>query len=176
MGHQLTIRELTAERLRELLSYDADTGIFRRKTSRGGQKAGTGVSYLNKVNGYVYAGLDGKRRLAHRLAWLYVYGEWPLHDIDHVNGLRSDNRLCNLREATRSENLQNIRLTSRKNSSCGLLGATWDKNKGKWTAQISNQGKRKFLGRFETPEDAHRAYLKAKVRLHPFQTLVMETS
>lgn len=160
---------LTAARLRELLSYDPTTGLFKwRVNRRGGCKAGS-VAGVNDGRGYIKTTIDGRPCRAHRLAWLYVYGEWPAHQIDHINGVRSDNRLANLREATNAQNLQNQRKANSKNK-CGLLGV--GPFGDKWRAQISYYGTTKHLGLFETPELAHAVYLEAKAAMHPFQTLV----
>ncbi len=80
----------------------------------------------------------------HRLAWLYMYGEWPVGDIDHINGIRDDNRLINLRSVSRQENLRNRR-TGRNNTS-GVMGVNWDKSLGKWRSSIGIGGKTKHLG------------------------------
>lgn len=159
--------ELTADRLRELLSYDAETGIFRWRMARGSSaKAGDAAGRRESL-GYIQIGVDGRRYMAHRLAWLATHGEWPQGEIDHINGDRDDNRLTNLRQATRSQNLQNLR-RARSDSRSGLLGASWDAASGAWKGQIQVEGKKKHLGLFDTAEAAHRAYLAAKAELHPF--------
>jgi hypothetical protein len=163
----MTTNAITQERLKQLVAYDPDGGEFTwlvtvSNRAPAGRKAG-GMS-----NGYIVIRLDGVLYRAHRLAWLYVHGVWPEHDIDHINGRRSDNRLVNLRPATRAENLQNLRI-ARAYGSSGLLGAhRW---KGKWRAAIAANGIQHHLGTFETPQEAHEAYLRAKAQLHPFQTL-----
>ena len=157
-------------RLRELFSYDPDTGIFTRRTSGGGAKAGSVAGHA-AYDGYVYIQADGKRYSAHRLAWLFVHGRWPAEQTDHINGIRSDNRIANLREASNTENQQNRHRAPTKNVSCGLLGASWHKGGKCWQSRITMHGKKIHLGNFGTAEEAHAAYLKAKVRLHPFQTI-----
>ncbi len=154
---------LTVERLKENLSYNHETGLFTRlpKKTRpdlAGKIAGTtgdrGVSLIM---------VDGKVYLAHRLAWLYIYGEWPGKTIDHINGNPSDNRISNLREASNSENLQNQRMAKSTNK-LGVLGV--HKLGNSFIAQINVNGKKHHLGCFETKELAHDAYLSAKRKFH----------
>lgn len=160
---------LTADRLRELFHYDAETGVFTRRLPDGykGQRVrNKAVGCRNTIN-YIVIYI-GKLFLAHRLAWLYTYGAWPTRDIDHINGDRSDNRICNLREATRSENNQNQRKARKDNKSSGVLGVSWYERDKKWKPQISINGKRVYLGYFDTIAEARAAYLKAKALYHPF--------
>jgi hypothetical protein len=161
---------LTADRLREILSYDPETGVLTwiapiSSRSKPGEPAGT-ITPL----GYVRIGMFREQHLGHRLAWLHVYGKWPNGDLDHINGVRHDNRLVNLREATRSGNNQNIR-AARSDSAHGFLGATWSKAAQKWRASICVNRKQKTLGTFDSAEEAHAAYLKAKAELHPYSTI-----
>lgn len=145
---------ITAERVRELLDYDSSTGVFRWR--RNGKVAGCATG----SHPYVIIRIDQIARYAHRLAWLYVFGVWPDHTIDHANGDKHDNRLCNLREATMAQQLQNQGRPG--------LGATYNKQAGKWTAQISVNRRRTHLGYFDTAEAAEAAYRAAKAELHPF--------
>ena len=157
---------LTLARLRELFHYDPDTGVFTRKTNSGRGLAGRTAGIAHN-QGYFCLCANGKKYLAHRLAWLYVTGEWPVNDIDHINGIRADNRFANLRDVTRSVNLQNRR--SPKNTARSrLLGVTFAKHKlnNPWVAQICFKGKTKRLGYFATEELAHAAYLKKKREVH----------
>jgi hypothetical protein len=163
-------KQLTAERLRELLHYDPETGIFTRKISitlSKQFKAGDVAGGIDKSLGYIVISVENARYRAHRLAWFYVYGVWPVHGVDHINGIRNDNRLSNLREANKSQNGQNVH-KCRSSSSSGVLGVTQIKKTGRWQATITIDGKVKYLGRFLTSEDARTAYLSAKARLHPF--------
>lgn len=164
---------LTQARLRELLHYDPETGIFTRLATpgyRGNYRAGTASACVS-TTGYVVIRVDGRLYVAHRLAWLYVHGELPPEDVDHIDANRTNNKLSNLRLATRSQNMQNQR-KPRKDNTSGFLGVTFDSKNKRWRAQLQIDGKNKGLGRYATPEAAHAAYLKAKVALHPFQTLV----
>jgi len=158
---------LTAEQLREALDYDPATGLFRWKvqpSSKARVKADDIAGCLT-TDGYRHIMLDRKWHLAHRLAWLHMHGVWPIDQLDHRNGVRDDNRIANLREATRRQNSQNQRLANRTNTS-GLLGAY--PNHDRWRAQIRFGGRCYNLGTFDTPEAAHAAYLAAKRHLHPF--------
>ena len=164
---------LTAERLRELFHYDPDTGLFtwRNDAGRWGRIKAGSVAGGKSKHGYVVMNIDRRHYMAHRLAVLYVTGEWPAGDVDHKYGVKHDNRWSEVRPATRGQNQQNER-RARASNKCGLLGVCMDTSRGHWKAQIMLEGRQKFLGYFDTPELAHAAYLDAKARLHPFQTLV----
>ncbi len=154
---------LTAERLRELLHYDSETGVFKRKIStsnyvRVGDIAG---SY---VQGYREIRIDGSRYRSHRLVWLYVHGKWPKNEIDHINGVRDDNRLINLREATHTENSYNK--GAAKNSTSGVKGVSWDLRKKKWRAQCTVNGKQYHQGYFVNIADAECAANKFREQHH----------
>lgn len=150
-----------------MLRYDPETGHFTwiAKASKNtviGSKAGR----EHKKRGYTEISVDKRLYYAHRLVWLYMHGEFPPNDIDHINGMKSDNRLCNLLPATRSENNQN-QSAARKTYS-GLLGVTWSKTANKWNAQIKIYGKHFSLGMYDTAMDAHVAYLICKEMIHKF--------
>lgn len=155
--------ELTQARLREVLAYDPETGVF---TWIAGQCAGKVAGSKHK-SGYRQIQIGPRIYKAHRLAWLYVHGRFPHADIDHLNGVRDDNRLDNLREATRSENLQNV-TRARRHKSAGRLGAFWVEEKGKWLASTTLNGRSRFLGYYATESEAHEAYITAKLSVHPF--------
>jgi hypothetical protein len=157
----ITINDLTAEQVRAILSYDPETGAFTwraRPSVRAGRRAGRVVP-----DGYVKIEHDGRSYFAHRLAWLYVYGDWPEAYVDHINGIRSDNRICNLRKANLSQNNAH-----RRGAECngGLRGASFHKSVGRWRARIRNGGKEIELGYFDTAEEAHAAYRNASLKLH----------
>ena len=154
---------LDAERLRELMHYDPETGVFTRLVRTSNRvKVGDVAGSLSHY-GYLEFQLYGKLRKAHRLAWLYMTGEWPTGEIDHRNTVRTDNRFCNLRDVTTLGNQQNRR-SANKNSLTGFLGVS--PKRGKWKAQIRAGGVLRHLGTFETPTAAHQAYLQAKRKLH----------
>lgn len=164
-------KTLTHERLIELLDYAPDSGIFTWKVFRGNTATAGTVAGSVDSSGHVQIKVDGLTYQAHRLVWLYVYGLMPDKEIDHRNGIRCDNKISNLREASHSQNLQNQRKARIDNKSSGLLGATWNKRDKKWQAQIGISGKKKWIGAFDTAEAAHSAYLNAKRELHSFGTL-----
>src|SRR4029450_2313606 len=114
--------ELTAERLRELLDYDPETGDFTWKVNRRCVRSGSVAGNVNCVDGYCYIGVDARRYHAHRLAWLYIKGAWPNDQIDHINGNKADNRFANLRQATHSQNQANGGRYS--NNASGYNGVT----------------------------------------------------
>ena len=161
---------LTAERLREVLDYDPEIGVFTwRIQPRARTKVGDEAGYLTP-SGYLQIKIDQRKHFAHRLVFLYVYGRFPKEDTDHINGRRDDNRRCNLREATRSENMQNVR-RARSHNKAGFLGVLWNSQRNKWMAEINVFGKKIYLGLFATPELAHEAYLVAKRELHHYGNL-----
>lgn len=152
---------LTVERLREVLSYNRTTGKFTWLVHRHsiGKVAGTIDS-----NGYVLIRVDGKLYRACRLAWLYVKGEWPDHQVDHANLDKADDSWLNLRDATNSQNSMNKPLT--KLNTSGFKGVSWSKGQRKWRAYITLEKKQRGLGSFNDPESAHKAYLAAAEKLH----------
>jgi hypothetical protein len=150
---------ITADRLREVLQYDEETGVFTWKTDISRNvKAGSIAGSTNDL-GYVLIGIDGRHYYGHRLVWLYRTGFFPKWQIDHINGVRNDNRAVNLREATSSQN--NINKRKREGSASDLKGAYFHRRVGKWTTNIRMQGKVMHLGYFDTPEEAHAAYAAA---------------
>jgi hypothetical protein len=154
--------DITAERLRELLHYDPETGMFTwRVNRRGTAKAGTHAGRLNP-NGYRDIMINGKRYKEHRIAWLYARGVMPTNLIDHINGIKDDNRIENLREATKSQNSAN---RGKPNSSTsGCKGVSWSKAAKKWKAQIGTHCKKIYLGVFTNIEDASAAYQAAALK------------
>ena len=153
---------LTHERLKELLHYDADTGVFTRLKSREKRYIGV-IKPTVATNGYIVISLLGKLYAAHRIAWCLVYGDWPKSHLDHINRQRADNRLSNLREATNTENLQNMGLMS--NNTSGYKGVSYQKHRRKWQCHISTGSKRVFLGLYTTAKEASLAYESA-AKLH----------
>ena len=154
---------LTQERLKEQLHYDEATGIFTWRLARQGVRSGS-VAGTVRPNGYIAIKIDRRLYLAHRLAWFYVYGEFPPADIDHINCMKSDNRIVNLRLATSSENQMNVQIQS--NNTSGFKGVTWHKKRGKWQAQSKLNGKYRFLGYFPSAEAASEAYQAFAKRHH----------
>jgi HNH endonuclease len=143
---------LTADRLSQLLDYDSVTGHFIwRMFNTNSVKAGSKAGRVN-ITGYSEIMVDGKRYKAHRLAWLYTHGRWPSALIDHINRDRNDNRLCNLREATKSENNDNSAV--RSDNVSRIKGVSFYSRNGKWRARITANGKLIFLGYFASAEEA----------------------
>lgn len=158
---------ITAERLRELVSYDPAEGVFTwlpMKPTRGRKKVTGRVAGSRRPDGYCRLTLDGHGYLVHRLAWLYVHGVWPKADIDHINRNPRDNRIANLRNASRSENMANT-VMPRHNTS-GLKGASWDSARQMWQARIVRDHRGFYLGHFDTPQEAHAAYAAAAKALY----------
>lgn len=165
------MQSLTISRLKELLEYSPETGIFTWKLFRGNKTTKGSVAGSHDSNRHIQIRVDMHIYSSHRLAWLYIHEAWPTHHIDHINGIRDDNRICNLREATPRQNAQNKRVSPSSNKSSGLLGVTWRKKECKWRAQINVSGKKKLLGEFNTKEEAHAAYITAKRKYHEFCTI-----
>jgi hypothetical protein len=162
-------RSITLEVLKSKLSYSPETGEFRwidnfSSRARKGAVAGT-----IGLHGYVHIRVNGVIHKAHRLAWLYEYGSHPTEnlDIDHINGVRIDNRIENLRLLSRTENLQNQRRATANNINSRLLGSHIHKRISKYQARIVINGVTKSLGYFDNPNDAHSAYVAAKRLMHP---------
>ena len=160
-------RVLTADRLRSLLSYCSDTGTFTWRVSRGNRiPAGMVAGRNNKSRNtdYTYIVVDYKHYRAHRLAWLYVHGEWPKLFIDHIDGNGKNNAIANLREASHSQNLCNRPAPSSNTS--GFKGVTWSKDNKKWCARVNFKKKTYFCGYFDTKEDAADAYARVAFEVH----------
>ena len=158
---------LTADVLREHLSYDPKTGIFTRKVGTGGRYRTSPGDVAGSINdqGYVLISVQSDQHRAHRLAWLYMTGEWPSGEIDHKDGNRANNAWPNLRDVEATINAQNKRKAMSHNKT-GLLGVSWNKKDQAFTARLKVDGKYLSLGYHGTPEAAHEAYVKAKRRLH----------
>jgi hypothetical protein len=152
------------KRFRKLLTYEPETGLFFWKESpKGGICKGAPAGSITS-QGYVIITIDRRGYRAHRLAWLFFYSVWPSNQIDHINRNRSDNRICNLQEATQKQNHENISL--RKDNTSGYRGVHWDKTLKKWIAAIQNNRKNIKLGAFNDPQKAHEAYVKAASIYH----------
>ena len=159
---------VTQDRLKELLNYNSETGIFTWKVNRGGRKIGSIAGA--KSLGYRNIMIDKISYQAHRLAWLFVYGKWPEKDLDHINLERDDNRICNLRVVSDSENKQNQKMY--KTNTSGFKGVSWCKNRKKWIASICINYKTIPLGKFDDPKEASLAYLEGAKKYHKYNLVV----
>lgn len=154
-----------------MLDYEPETGFFKWKIPRGQIVKIGDVAGGKTAHGYLRIQICGKRYMAHRLAWFFVHGEFPKYQIDHFDRDKLNNRIANLREATHGENQQNI-VKAHKDGASGFLGVSYvAKGIKKYKAQITLDGKIKYLGCHATPEDAHLEYLKAKETMHPFANI-----
>lgn len=153
---------LTQERLKELLDYDPETGVFTNKARRSQMPAGA-IAGARTSDGYWQLWLDGKVVKAHRAAWLYVYGLWPKQEIDHIDGDPLNNRIANLRDVPPSINMWNQHRV-RKNNTSGYTGVSWHKATQRYRATIRMSWRTYHIGYFGTPEEARDAYLDAKRR------------
>lgn len=155
---------ISADHLRSIIKYDQITGVFTWRTradkdARWNNRFSGTVAGTTNANGYQVITIDRVRYTGHRLAWLYMTGSFPADQIDHINGNRQDNSISNLRPATNTENARNAAIG--KNNTSGFKGVSFHKKAGKWSAQICVERRARYLGLFETPEEAHAAYLSA---------------
>lgn len=157
---------LTLDYLHVIIDYNPETGIFtwimKKPLSRGrlSKKIGRIVGW--SANGYLAVTINNKDYYLHRLAWFYMTGEWPEHDIDHKDLNKKNNKWNNLRKATHIENCRNRFIN--KNNTSGYKGVSWDKKNKKWAANIHINYKKKFIGYYNTAELAHEAYCKAALK------------
>ena len=147
----MTANILTQDRLKEILHYDPETGIFTRRKNQGGIKAGSTAGNVTE-QGYIRIKVDRKLHYAQRLVWLYVHGHFPEDEMDHINHIRDDNRLINLRKCSRLENMKNK--SRYKCNSSGRTGISWHKRERKWHARIRVNKKIIHLGSFKDIDDA----------------------
>jgi hypothetical protein len=163
---------ITQDILRKHFRYDAETGLFTRLRADG--KPCKGVVGTSHRLGYRVIGIARKLYYAHRLAWMYVHGEWPGTELDHINGVRDDNRIENLRRVTRQENMQNLARKRRTaNPTSQYLGVSRDPRMRSrpWRAMVNKDGKNHDCGYWATEEEAHAAYVAKKREIHSGCTL-----
>ncbi len=164
--------DITAEEVRKRLRYDEETGLLHWVEPLSSRvKVGDPVISI-RADGYIQVGICGRRFMAHRVIWLLVTGRWPNGILDHKDGVRTNNRWNNLREVSASGNSQNMRRAHR-DTKHGLLGVSFIQNRKSkpFRSEIRVDGKPMRLGTFATPEEAHAAYLNAKRKFHPANTL-----
>lgn len=148
---------ITQERLHELLDYDPLTGLFCWRSASGNRKTGWFGGSVNKA-GYLRIFIDGKLQYAHRLAWLYIHGRFPIDQVDHINLVKSDNRIINLREVTCKQNQENKIHSSTQ-------GAVLIKSTMKFAARVKHHGKMLSFGCYDQIEDAAKVAKQARVKL-----------
>lgn len=154
---------MTQDELKKMLRYSPKTGEFVWLVAKKGHCAGVIAGSLQS-RGYLQVGVNGRKYLAHRLAWFYMTGQWPERQVDHRDGERTNNKWKNLRKATPSENGNNR--GQQVNNTSGIKGVSWCKNKRKWTARIKVGGTYRNLGYFPVIDDAATAYKVAAQHHH----------
>jgi hypothetical protein len=160
-------KDLSVDYVKSVLDYNPDTGEFvwkHREGSRGqwnGRYAGKSAGYT-RSDGYMLIRINRVQYYSHRLAWLIVYGEWPINEIDHRDGNPSNNRISNIRLATGKENIRNSRV--RRDNKSGLRGVWWNEKRKKWEVRIKAEGKFLYLGRFSNFNDASSVRISAEIQ------------
>lgn len=171
MNKTLKNRALTQARLKELFSYSEETGEFIRVRSlKGGVKKGFKTKGHPGKSGRFLMSVDGRKYLTHRLVWMYVHGEFPNGEIDHIDNNPSNNLISNLRVGTKAQNMQNL-VKPKINNTSGYLGVRWCKVMRAWQARISKNRVCENLGYFSTAKEAGDAYINRKRELHEFCTI-----
>jgi len=161
----MTKEILTQEKLKEHLHYDELSGKFTwLKITSNRVKTGSEAGIYDKKSNRFLIRLNGILYLSHRLAWLYMTGEFPRYVIDHINGNSQDNRFCNLRDCTQMQNTWNAKI--RKNNTSGYKGISWSDDRKKWVVMIKAGGKYRLIGRFKDIKDAIYANNKFRNELH----------
>ena len=160
----MNMAHITQEHLKHMLTYNEKTGVFTRNISRGGKSKGSVAGTPCKHTGYIQIGIAYRHYYAHQLAWLYMTGEWPILEVDHINTVRSDNSINNLRLVSRSQNAMNS--NKHRDNTSGYKGVHWLDICKKWRSEICLNGRRYNLGMFVSKELAAQAYAKAAAQLH----------
>jgi hypothetical protein len=168
---------IDVETLRKLLRYEPETGkLFwlprpremfksqRAYSTWNSRFAGKTALSSKHAHGYLIGPVLGKMRKAHRVAWALETGQWPVGDLDHINGCRADNRFANLREATRSENMFNCK--SHRDSTSRFRGVSWNEADKRWVVGVSVNGRRKHIGRYADEVDAAKAFNDAATKYY----------
>lgn len=155
---------ITQNKLKRLLHYNQDTGIFTRKVATCNTVKVGDIAGHKRMDGYVVISLGNNSYFAHRLAVLYMENKLYPHHVDHINGIKDDNRWCNLREATSSQNAANTGV--RKDNTSGFRGVSWDEKRKKWKTRINVDGKEIHLGRYKFLIQAANAYVLASIKYY----------
>ena len=150
------MNQISHDQLKTALRYCVDTGVFTWLAPTSNRVKIGAPAGVKGNHGYLVIGLNGTKYLAHRLAWFYSYGTWPLGEIDHIDRNRQNNSLVNLRDTTRGENALNV--GARMQSSSGIKGVSWDKVCNRWRVQMRVKGKQTYIGVFKTLDEATVAY------------------
>ena len=156
---------ITQTELKRLFNYNAQTGLFIRRIDHSSRARAGDVVGTPAGSGYLNVCINYRKYIVHRLVWLYVYGHFPPHDIDHINRVKTDNRLANLRSVTRSENQHN--LATKQSNTSGFTGVRRSPTPGKWCARITIKSEEIALGTYASAELANAAYQTAKRLHHP---------
>lgn len=152
------------DQLRQRMLYDPTSGRFTRLISTSSNAMAGSIAGSISTEGYIVIRIDGTSYRAHSLAWLYMTGDWPAALVDHINGVRDDNRWANLRQATNQQNCANGK--RRRNNKSGFKGVSWGAKERRWKAQINENGRRVLIGLFTTAEEAHAAYSTRAVAVY----------
>jgi hypothetical protein len=162
----MTTQILTQQKLKERLDYNPNTGLFTWRVAFNSRST-IGSIAGSYSNGYRVIRINRKNYHAHRLAWLYTHGQFPQNQLDHINRIRDDNRINNLREVTNAQNHQNRNLGA--NNISGVCGVNWHKRDKKWRAYIKLNGKDIHLGQYDDMKDAIVARKQAEQTYHLFR-------
>ncbi|HEV2225081.1 MAG TPA: HNH endonuclease signature motif containing protein [Candidatus Acidoferrales bacterium] len=161
MAHKGAREDLTAEYVREILDYDPETGVFRYRANLNRRaRAGNTCGYQQKETGRFKMRINGHEYMAHRLAWLWMTGKWPTHEIDHIDMDQSNNRWHNLRAATSSQNQAHRPL--RRHNTSGITGVCQERRRGRWVTFINHR----IIGYFKSREEAIEARTRAVDEKH----------
>jgi hypothetical protein len=164
--------KIDPDRIREVLDYSPETGLFIWKPNQKNKKLiGKAAGTITQF-GYIRICIDGKRYMAHRLAWYITYGHFDSGEIDHINHIKTDNRIANLRLVSKSVNQQNKFLPN-SNSSTGILGVSYKTRSDKYIVTICIDGKNRYAGSYRNVRDAEQAYLFAKMQFHPEANIIL---
>ena len=155
---------ITQEKLKEILDYNPDTGLFIWKVNSAKNVKSGHIAGNLKDTGYIRIKINKKMYLAHHLAFLYVYGNFPKDIIDHIDSDRANNKISNLRECSHQQNMKNLRLYS--NNSSGHKNVSWVKSRNRWIVQLKVNGKQKYIGSFDNLELADLVAQEARNKYH----------